>query len=243
MSHLSTLMLHRYRYGELDEGETATLRTHLGECERCQARLQAQENQRAAFELTPVPEAIRAISKQAVNRTAWWARWQVWLVPALGAAAVVMLALPGGPSTGTDGLKDPERVPHERVQTKGAKDLFEAWLETERGPRPLANGAEVEPGARIQLRYRKPPHSWVTFAGSDNSGKVEVYGTFPAAESEQDWQTVPFALTLDDVLGVQNFYAVFTHDPPTPESVHNSLKKEGQVPGAETETIRLHKVR
>jgi len=241
VSHLSTLTLNRYRYGELDDREVATLRTHLDGCDQCAARLQAQENNRAAFELSPVPDFISSLAP-AEPRAAWWSRWQVWLAPALGAAALVLIALPSGTAP-TDGLKDPDRVPPEITQTKGAKDVLEAWLETDRGPRPLAEGAEVGPGARIQLRYRQTAQAWVTFAGQDGTGTVEVYGTFPAEVGEQGWQAAPFALTLDDTAGIQKFYAVFTSDPPTPESVELSLAKEGTVPGGETESIQLNKVR
>jgi hypothetical protein len=243
VSHLSTLKLNRYRYGELDESEMASLRTHLEGCEHCGARLQAQENNRAAFELTPMPDAIRALGRKAEKKSAWWSNWQVWLAPALGAAALVLLVLPAGPGNNPAGLKDPDRQPPEQIQTKGAKDVLEAWLETERGPRHLAIGAEVGPGARIQLRYRMAPGSWVTFAGSDASGQFEVYGTFPATEGDQTWQSAPFSLTLDDVPGIQKFYAVFTNDPPTPESVEDSLRQEGKVLGAETQIIHLTKVR
>ncbi len=242
MSHLSTLTLNRYRYGELDDGEIATLRTHLDGCEQCSARLQAQENNRAAFELSPVPDFIRELAP-APPEAAWWSRWQVWLAPALGAAALVLIALPSGTPEGETGLKDPERVSPEVIQTKGVNDVLEAWLQTERGPRPLANGAEVGPGSRIQLRYRKTALAWVTFAGQDTTGEVEVYGTFPAEVGEQGWQAAPFALTLDDATGIQRFYAVFTSDPPTPESVQSSLAEEGSVPGGETESIHLTKVR
>jgi hypothetical protein len=242
VSHLSTLTLNRYRYGELDEGEVAVMRTHLDGCDHCSARLQGQENNRAAFELTPVPDFIKSLAPPA-PKAAWWSRWQVWLAPALGATALVLIALPSGPSTAPDGLKDPERLPVETTQTKGAKDVLEAWLETDRGPRPLANGAEVGPGSRIQLRYRQTTSKWVTFAGADGSGEVEVYGTFPAEVGEQGWQAAPFALTLDDAAGIQKFYAVFTSTPPTPESVEMSLAAEGSVPGGETESIQLHKAR
>ncbi len=239
MSHLNTLTLHRYRYGELDEAELATLRTHLADCERCSARLAAQENNRAAFELTPVPDFIKDLSsRQAPRKAAWWTRWQVWLAPALGLAAALLIALPTGPS---DSLKDPDHLPPEVVSTKGVKDVLEAWLETDRGPRPLAEGATVGPGSRIQLRYRKAPEGWVTFAGSDGSGDFEVYGTWPTESAEEGWQTAPFALTLDETPGIQKFYAVFTSDPPAPETVEASLRQDGAMHGAQTQTISLTK--
>lgn len=243
MSHLSTLTLNRYRYGELDDSELAVFRTHIEGCEDCNTRLQAQENHRAAFELSPVPDFIKALAPQPTVRVAWWSRWQVWLAPALGAAALLLVALPSGPGTSPDGPEGVDRPLAEETRTKGAKEVLEAWLETERGPRPLVDGAEVGPGARIQLRYRQKVGAWVTFAGADTSGEVEVYGTFPATAGETGWQTAPFALTLDDATGIQRFYAVFTSDPPTPESVESSLQEEGQVPGADTESIQLNKVR
>ena len=66
MSHLSTLLLNQLRYGELDPEQEAQARTHLQDCERCASRLQAQESNRSAFVLQPVPQAIREIGRAHV---------------------------------------------------------------------------------------------------------------------------------------------------------------------------------
>src|SRR5213076_735145 len=47
MNHVSTLDLHRLRYGELDKARASEVRTHVDGCPTCTERLQAQHAMRA----------------------------------------------------------------------------------------------------------------------------------------------------------------------------------------------------
>ena len=86
MSHLSTLKLHALRYGELSGEEEAEARAHLDTCEKCASRLSAQENHRAAFELRPVPEAIRNPPAEVIRPR--FGRW----IPMVALAAASTLS-------------------------------------------------------------------------------------------------------------------------------------------------------
>lgn len=224
--HLSTLALHRMRNGELSTEETARARAHLAECPRCSAVLRNQENHRAAFELQPVPEAIRAASRSAPAASRPWSRWVAWGL-ALAAAALVTVLV--------------SRAPDDGVRTKGDDAVFEVWVDTPAGPAAVADHQEFSAGDRIQARFRRPSAPWVTLAGVDARGGVEIYGTWAADMDSPDWQAAPFALELDDEPGDLSLWLVFTPTRPA-EAAVKGIAAGGAVPrGAEVRTLTLEK--
>ena len=76
MNHVTTLDLHRLRYGELDKARAAEVRAHLDGCPMCTERLQAQHAMRAEFEVRPVPAALREASKRPRVPSWVWALLQ-----------------------------------------------------------------------------------------------------------------------------------------------------------------------
>ncbi|MBN2801094.1 MAG: zf-HC2 domain-containing protein [Deltaproteobacteria bacterium] len=189
MTHINTLQLHRLRYGELSPDEERALREHLRGCAACTERLHAQERHRAAFQLQPLPAEIRARPQP------WWRR-VVALAP-VGALAVAGLTL---------ALLAPPADPG--VRTKGAAGPgLEAWVQAAGRARPVAPEERLGEGDAVQLRYRTAL-PWVTVAGQDGTGVVEVLGTWEA--QGQGWQELPVAFTLDDEAGPQRFFAVYS---------------------------------
>jgi anti-sigma factor RsiW len=161
-THLSTLVLHRLRYGELSAEESSEVRAHLKTCERCSAMLRTQENHRAAFELRPVPEAIRELSQTPVPANAPW-RWSRWLAASLAMAAAVLLAVVVVPDLG--GVDPGTEV----VRVKGRSGNLEVWLDTHTGPRPLGEDEILRAGDRIQVRFRRPTQPWTAPPASSSS--------------------------------------------------------------------------
>lgn len=225
MRHVSTLTLHRLRQGELDAAATAEARAHLATCETCARRLRAQESARAEFELQPVPEALRA-----ANDSRGFLRW---IAVGLAAAAAVLLVLLVAPGPDA-GIRDVTR-------TKGGGADVEAWVDTPSGPRALRPSEEVEAGDRIQVRFRRPSHPWVTLAGIDGRGDVEVYGTWTAAMDTADWQMAPFSLRLDETPGDHALVLLFTDDKPTPGAVERVARSREAPPGAELRRLVLER--
>ena len=235
MTHPSTLTLHRMRYGELSADEVRDIEAHLTGCEACSARLQSQLSNRAAFELAPVPDAIRVASKPA--RSPW--RLAGWLVPALAAAMALVVI---SPFSGTE-LPGDETTLVETERTKGSNQgarSLQIWLDAGE-PTRLAEGASVSPGDRVQLKYRARP-GWVTFAGVDGRGVVEVYKAVNT-DGSGEWRPAPFSLTLDDAPGEQQFLAVFTSERPDRQAVADALKSGKTVPGLKIERVTVVKPR
>jgi len=222
MTHLSTLQLHRLRLGELGPAERAPLDAHLDACAACAGRLGHQEATRTAFLRAPVPPAIAAIGAPS-----WWERLgklraAFLLVPVAFAATLALRA----PEVATpDPVVSTERTKGDAApgaRARGATAPLEAWIQTGQSARPLYTGERVRAGARIQLRYDPGNRRFVTLAGRDARGTVEVYGTHAAAGPGV--APAPFALTLDDAKGEQAFYAILTDTRPAPDAVLRALE-------------------
>jgi hypothetical protein len=229
--HLSTLKLNQLRYGELDASAERTARTHLETCQVCTTRLQAQEANRAAFVLEPMPEALR--SPEPANTRRWWA----WVTPVLALAALLLLV----PRL----LPEPEVpvVPQEDQPTeraKGAGILLEAWVETTDGPLLLSENAVIAPGDIIQLKYDAQSFEYVSFGGVDGQGTAEVYGSYSTADGIQ---TAPFALNIDRTPGEQRFYALFTDQQPGDGLVKDAIAAQKAPEGGILRAIQLRKAR
>ena len=177
MAHLHTLALNQLRYGELSLDEERAARAHLDGCAHCSTRLARQEQQRHAFELAPVPEAIRAAARQPaplVQRLwGWLGGWRPMALSALAIALALLVVLPR--------MSDPDTT-----RLKGAPTV-EVLVE---GHGLLSPGARLHSGDRVQLRVAPGAwrHAWV----GDASG---LLGQF---EAEIGRATLaPFSLVLD----------------------------------------------
>jgi hypothetical protein len=213
MGHISTLKLHRLRYGELSHDEQATLRDHLAGCETCASRLSAQDNHRAAFELMPVPPAIA----QATSSPGLWARLtRGWLIAPLLVAAAALLIL------------SPEILKTERIKgNHGIEILVEDYG-------VLEQGEAIRPGDRIQLRI--PPGEWVEVWVGDGESWL---GSFPVQPSAR-WQLVPFSLEVDEAPGPERLVVLLANHTISEDEARDALS--GESPGGiELEMITLPK--
>ncbi len=108
------------------------------------------------------------------------------------------------------------------IRTKGLTPRLEAWVQAGGSSRPLYLGETVGAGTKLQLRYDAQGRRFVTLAGRDSNGVVEVYGTVPGGEA--GLTSAPLALTLDDSKGEQAFFAICTDDRPSPDAVMSAVK-------------------
>lgn len=229
--HINTLELHQLRYGELSGDTLRDVRAHLDTCELCAGRLRAQENARAAFELQPVPEALRT-PERAPSRRTWWA---LLLAPVMvAAAALVAVQVATGPG---DAVEDGVRTKGLQVDAV-ANDHLQVWLRTQDGTRAARPDDRLAAGDRVQVRYHDDDYALVTFAGRDGTGEAEVYSTVEVAGS--DWYD-GVALTLDGTPGEQVLYAVYSDDVLDPAALEAALESDRPLRGAEIYGLVLQK--
>lgn len=147
------------------------------------------------------------------------------------AVAEVPAATPA-PSAPATSPPPPEAPAAELTRTKGVTPRLEAWVQAGESARPLYLGETLGAGDRLQLRYDPRGRAFVTLAGRDSNGLVEVYGTMQAGGD--GLTAAPFSLTLDGSAGEQAFFALCTDARPDPEAVraaiaHNPVRMEGAV--------------
>lgn len=263
MSHVSTLKLHQLRLGELPGDEAARCQAHLDGCALCQARIGHQAEVRRDFEAMPVPLVIARPRWQRV------ALGVVPLLAAALVLFALLPSDPAvqAPVDETPVVEMPVLVEHDAepavvatsaspavaepapavtpkkstTRTKGASmPRLEAWVEAGQSERPVYPGESLGAGARVQLRYDALGKNFVTLAGRDSNGVVEVYATIAA--TARGLQSAPFALTLDDSKGEQAFFALLSDTRLDPESVKLALSKNPvRMDGAIVTSLVLRK--
>ncbi len=262
MSHVSTLKLHQLRLGELPGDEAARCQAHVDGCALCQARLGHQAEVRRDFEALPVPIAIARPRWQRVAlgvvpllaaalvlfallpATTPPATVPVDETPVTEVPAAVEPAAEPSPVTTPEPAVPPEPVATPKkstTRTKGASmPRLEAWVEAGQSERPVYPGESLGAGARVQLRYDALGKNFVTLAGRDSNGVVEVYATIAAGA--RGLQSAPFALTLDDSKGEQAFFALLSDTRLDPEAVKKALSKNPvRMDGAIVTSLVLRK--
>jgi hypothetical protein len=228
-SHVHTLELHRFRLGELDPDEHSRVRSHLDGCDRCTERLAVQQAERKAFAARQLPSALlEAERPQPANRSMMRFFGPAALI--VVAAAALVIATPFDTLAPLDPIVD-------EVRPKGDLPDLELWLNTDVGPRPLRAGERLATGDTVQMLFRPAGASWVTLAGKDGSGTLEVWGT--AEPIGDHLQPAPFALTLDETAGPQHFFIVSFDSPLDASGVSSAI--EGTLDGARVRELVVPK--
>lgn len=227
----NTLMLHLYHQGELDDPDRSQVKAAIDADPDTRRRYQALLAAEADFAVQPIPEALAVLSRPPVPA---WRRWLPVWGPAVGLAAVAATALLiAGPVLPGSGVpSDPPGY----IGTKGALPDLEVWIAGESGPRPLGHGERVGAGDTVQLAFDPHDHRYVTLAGRDGTGTLEVYRTISTA-GMTGLTTAPFSLVLDDAPGPQEFLVLGHDEPLTDREVIQALE-EG---GAELRSLSLDK--
>jgi len=212
--HLSTLALHKLRYGELSDSERAHAAEHLQQCALCSERLAVQERDRTAFSMRQVPPALRRgapVSRPLLR--------SIWFPLGLLAAAAIALLL----------VRPVDTVPSGTPQTqfKGELPAIEVWVDLGQGPRLLRPGEALQAGDRVQLKVDATDAPFIALAGRDGRGLVEVYGSFPGGTD--GLQSAPFGLVLDDAPGPQELFVLTSERPLDDAAVKAAVRRD--VPG------------
>ncbi len=187
----------------LDPSSTA-LKPHLDGCARCQARLAEMKRQGEHFHQFVFPATVGAIEEAAARRPAFdLVRWLAPLPALAAAAAVVLLVGPGQP-------------PDDYTGTKGGNSMgLAVFLQSGGGTHPARDG-EVVPASssvRFKVRPARPCRLWVLSV--DATGQVSRI--FPA-DGEGGMEVVrttelPGGAVLDGQAGPERFLALCAPGP------------------------------
>jgi hypothetical protein len=188
MMCISELAIDRLLAGELPLLEATAAREHATRCNRCGGMLDDAVSVQAAFHADPPPLLLPLARRR---------RFAPYAATAAAAAAVLVLlvARRGSEQTGTHtkGLIAPRLgffVAHDGSVRRGA------------------NGERVVPGDRIELATSSADPGWLTVTSVDGAGVHSVYVPTRAYAAGSD-QVLPFAIELDDALGLETVTAMF----------------------------------
>ena len=211
---LSNLALDQLVIGELEPARREGARSHVAGCDRCRARVDALEAERARF-ADEAPPRRRAAP---IGKLRPAIAVGVGLLAA--AAAVVVLV----------GRREPG-VPPGTTRAKGSLRL-EVYVK--QGDHVLpARGAVLRPGDAIRFAYAGVDAGYLAVLGRDGGGAVSLYypaadRAAPAAPAEEE-QVLPGSIVLDDSPGPETIYLVHC-DAPVPVATLTGSLDEGGVP-------------
>lgn len=202
--------------GSQDEG-------HLASCDRCRAQVQELRAQREAFLVQRPPAAFMAQLEAATPPT-WGQRLRSWLSPgpvfgvALAVALLLFMVRGLGPGEGPD----------PQVRLRGASSLT---LHVSRGGAPAAPfvGQALLPGDVLRFVVQAQSDGYALVANLDEEGRATIYvppdedQSVPVAAGPD--HVLPGSIALDDYVGQERIFLLWSNAPLAPASVTTALKE------------------
>jgi anti-sigma factor RsiW len=170
---VNPLLLERFVLGELPADQLAAMRARVeGDPELQAAVAEIEADNRAVLIAHPpaaVAEAVRQRVGKPVKKSAPW----LWLVPAVGMAALGSWALSGNDSTALR-LEEPDTT-----RVKGSPQLI-VHRQKGKEAEALANGAAARAGDVLQLSYVAAGAAYGAVVSIDGNGATTLH--FPATQ-------------------------------------------------------------
>lgn len=194
---LPEALLERYLAGDLSGEALARVEKALADSPEERARVDALRADSAAFLIKHPPGPIAA-KLEAPRR-----RWFHWLVPSLAAVAAVVLAIVF------------LRPPEDDVTTKGSLAFTAFRLSADGAVQELPPNGVVHPRDRIRFSAKVPSEGYLGVVSRDGAGTASVYYPSSSVMAARHGQTalLPDAIELDEVLGPERVWAIFSATP------------------------------
>lgn len=200
--------------GELTPLAVRTLEMHLADCLACRERLSRLREERQAFYVRR-PRIAAESSQPAIG----WRRW-VWLSAASLATGVLIFLV------GMFWFVE-QKAETLSLRFKGAAPGLHVWVErggvVERGRSPL----RLSPGDRIRFATSLSEDAYLTIVNLDEQARLTSY--FPAQPGQSQLcpagveRPLPDSIRLDDTLGSERVFALFSRAPLDFVSIRRAL--------------------
>lgn len=228
---LRAIELEAHRLGELAEGRRAEVRVHVEGCPDCQARLGQleQEAQRFASEVNVAAASVQILARleaEAARPRRAWLRWATLALPA--AAVLAFVTLRAGPEP---------RGP----LLKGGGPSLQMMLKGPAGVVPVAPEQALHAGDQIQFLYHAAGHPFVIVVEVDGAGVVTA---LQPGEGRESWpvqssgtHVLPGSIILDEAVGPERVFAVFSDAPLPVEAVVEAVKAAVKAAGGDPRKV------
>ena len=227
---LTDLELERLIAGDYPGARAAELEAKATDADR--ARREELKAEHTAFLGTvDVDAEVRAIGKkmaklepEARPAASWW-RW-IFTGGALAAAAAALIIFVG--------RRDPRGTTDDDIGIKGDSITLVVHAASDSGSRTLASGDTIAPGTRIRFEVGAPKTGYITVIGFDARGATTVYYPYGGAEAAafdpRAGGLLPGAIAVDAAPGAEKYFAMFSEQPFSVESVAAGIQGKGAFP-------------
>jgi hypothetical protein len=200
--------------GELAQEDRAGIQAHAASCGRCRGRLAELEREREMLYAQKPTLELDAHVTARPGRLVWW--------PALAGAVAVLLLLfglwlsPGGDTPNG-------------VQFKGEAPSLALRVEHEGRVFHGSSHMHLQPGDRIRFAYSVDADAFLYIFNVDKHGRITDY--YPARDGESlairagTEIFLPGSIRLDDYLGTERIFALFTRVPVRRESIAAAVRQ------------------
>lgn len=228
---LTLAVLRRFHFGELSGQEKAAVEEALERDPEAKARLERMRAEEAAFlERTDLAlESAKIVERMRAPATEGLAARLRRLFGGSGlrlaAALVVLVALiPFGRA-----LWSPAPGPN---RTKGSVQL-EMFVKDGAGVRRGEDGMRLREGDQVQFRYRAVGRRYVFVVSADSRGVLSpLYPDLPTRSipvRPDGRHTLEGSIILDDAVGPERIFAVFSDEPLTFDTIREALEDEADL--------------
>ena len=214
----------RLHHGELSGSAKDDLTAKVSACAACRETLATFEADNQAFldTVNVAAESARILERldaAEAKPAAWWQRFMPIVAPAMA----LLLAIVFLPSQFSSLYQDAAPGPN---RTKGAVAI-EMFVDDADGAFQAEPGIELREGDRVQFRYRADGHGWLMLVSVDGRGAITLLYPVDGEESGSvdpaGIHPLPSSVILDDAIGTERVYAVFSDEPIAFELVEQVL--------------------
>jgi hypothetical protein len=177
-------------------------REHIESCESCRARLAQLRDQDERFVRFTLPETLDAVIDAAAPKR--WSRRLVWLLPAVAAAAALLVVM----------VQRPAPAPG-YLALKGDALTMHLFVEAPKGARELSEGERVGADARVRATIQINRPCWLWLLSVDAAGQVSRLYPLDDDGGRRIGASgpIPGGAQLDGLAGPERLIAVCAPEP------------------------------
>jgi hypothetical protein len=217
--HLSSFRLDALALGALPQPELAVAEAHLSECDHCRGRADRARASRDGFARRMNAQAAYRRLEVGAARAGAGSRWRwAWaFAVALAVAVAVVAPRLATPHQDTLGIKGGPTV---QAFARRGTETFR-----------LSDGMTLHPQDGVRFAVVGAGHPYLMVASIDSARQANVYFPFGGEQSgviSPDGVTsLPGSLVLDDTLGPERVYLLFSREPLAAGPVKSALLAVG----------------